>query len=107
MIADQTLSRIVTHRSPAVPDSSEVVSLPAIEGTYRRLDSPEVSLEDRVHRALAATGRRELAGVRIIAEGDRVTLTGRVPTYYMKQLAEHAAMCVEGISRVIGQLEVR
>jgi osmotically-inducible protein OsmY len=40
-------------------------------------------------------------------QGDVLTLRGVVPTFYFKQLAQEAAIRLQGVSRVDNQIEVR
>jgi osmotically-inducible protein OsmY len=56
----------------------------------------------------ALTARRDgrLRAVRVAAQNGQVFLAGEVPTYYAKQLAQHAAMSVEGVQRVHNELVV-
>jgi hypothetical protein len=48
-------------------------------------------------RALRATGYLSLRAVKASVSGRVVILQGRVPTYYMKQLAQAAAMDVADV----------
>ena len=56
----------------------------------------------------ALYGRRDgrLRAVRVAAQNGQVFLAGEVPTYYAKQLAQHAAMSVAGVCRVHNELVV-
>lgn len=59
-----------------------------------------------VRDALHLTGYGELRRVQVDCDGDSVTISGRVPTYYLKQLAQHAALEVPGIERIHNELHV-
>ena len=59
-----------------------------------------------VQAALRAQGDGRLHQVRVAAQNGQVYLAGEVPTYYAKQLAQHAAMSVPGVERVHNELVV-
>jgi osmotically-inducible protein OsmY len=71
--------------------------------TQSRVD---LHLAERVERSLRATGYPSLRALEISVCGRLVILRGRVPSYYMKQLAQAVAMTVPGIDRVDNDLEV-
>jgi hypothetical protein len=63
-------------------------------------------LAERVARALAATGYPSLRTLDVTA-GNRVAfLQGRVPSYYMKQVAQAVVLHVPGIRELRNELEV-
>jgi osmotically-inducible protein OsmY len=66
----------------------------------------DLSLAQRVERALRATGYPPLRAVNVSACGRLVILQGRVPSYYLKQLAQAAAMDVAGAGELRNELEV-
>ena len=79
------------------------------EFTQAGLTTPpvhEVELGAAVQAALRAQRDGRLCGVRAAAQGGQVFLAGEVPTYYAKQLAQHAAMSVAGVCRVHNELVV-
>ncbi len=59
-----------------------------------------------VQAALSARRDGRLRAVRVAAQDGQVFLTGEVPTYYAKQLAQHAAMSVASVRRVHNELVV-
>jgi osmotically-inducible protein OsmY len=63
-------------------------------------------LSQRVDRALRATGYAPLRGIQVIVDGDRVTLVGRVPSYFMKQVAQTTALAVTRTHQVCNDLDV-
>ena len=67
---------------------------------------PGHSLEDRVCHALSRQtqfiGRR----VEYRIESQQVILTGTVQTFFQKQMAQESLRRVEGIDRIVNQLEV-
>lgn len=66
----------------------------------------ELHLAVRVEHALHATGYWALRTIAVSVHGRSVTLAGRVPTYYLKQVAQAAALGVPGILQVRNALEV-
>ena len=76
-----------------------------------RLDTPETP-DERIQKALDAVfGIRVLPRfpgyVRAVAKDGAVTLVGRVPRLYDKQVAEHHARGINGVRRVDNRLELR
>jgi osmotically-inducible protein OsmY len=66
----------------------------------------ETALDDRVLRALERNpyvGRRRL---RFETCAGRVTLRGRVESYFQKQMAQEALRQVDGIAEIANELEV-
>lgn len=59
-----------------------------------------------VHRALIATDSGRLRSVSVKVCHGRVYLYGRVHTFYAKQIAQHVAMSVTGVQRVLNELTV-
>ena len=59
-----------------------------------------------VQRRLMQAGRPELRRVRVTAGPEGVRLQGRVPSYYLKQLAQASALAVEGVTAVRNELAV-
>jgi osmotically-inducible protein OsmY len=75
----------------------------------RRVPTPsaeDLRPDEAVERALRATGYRPLRGIRVTVEGRLVILRGRVPSYYLKQVAQTTAMAVPGVVQVRNDLEV-
>jgi osmotically-inducible protein OsmY len=52
-------------------------------------------------------GRVSLRGFRILVQGRGLILQGCVPTFYAKQLAQHAAMEISGLQIVANEIEVQ
>jgi osmotically-inducible protein OsmY len=72
-----------------------------------RTQSPEdLGLAERVERALRATGYGSLRAVEVSVHARVVILGGRVPSYYLKQVAQTTALAVPGAHRVRNNLEV-
>ena len=64
------------------------------------------AIQAAIQEALLLTGYGELRRVEVECDGDAVTISGRVPTYYLKQLAQNAALDVPGIERFFNELVV-
>ena len=66
------------------------------------------SLEDRrlVERALRATGYGSLRAVVVSVSAQVVILLGRVPSYYLKQIAQASALTVPGAHQIHNGLDV-
>lgn len=70
--------------------------------------SPPVDgrVETAARRALNGSGYRDLARVRCHAQGGTVVLSGRVASFYMKQLAQAVLLRLEAVAAVVNRLEV-
>jgi osmotically-inducible protein OsmY len=66
----------------------------------------DLHLSERVERALGATGRGPLRSIEITVHARFVILAGRVPSYYLKQLAQETALAVAGVQHVQNDLDV-
>jgi osmotically-inducible protein OsmY len=66
----------------------------------------DLRLAECVARALHATGHRPLYDVEVIVHERLVTLRGSVTSYYLKQVAQAAALAVPGAGRVRNELTV-
>jgi osmotically-inducible protein OsmY len=66
----------------------------------------DLRLAERVERALHASAYAALRGVRITVHARAVILAGRVPSYYLKQVAQTLALAVPGILQIQNGLEV-
>jgi osmotically-inducible protein OsmY len=66
----------------------------------------DLCLVERVERALRATGYSPLRAVEVSVRGQLVILRGRVPSYYMKQLAQAVAMGVAGTRELRNDVDV-
>ncbi|QJW94982.1 BON domain-containing protein [Frigoriglobus tundricola] len=63
-------------------------------------------LGEHVRRGLLATGHWLLRGVSVSVRDRTVTLRGRVPSYYLKQLAQTAALAAPGLLELRNELSV-
>jgi osmotically-inducible protein OsmY len=68
--------------------------------------SDDRQLAERVERALRATGYGSLTEVAVAVHVRLVVPGGRVPSYYLKQVAQATALSVAGVERVRNDLKV-
>lgn len=64
-------------------------------------------LHDQVVASLIGSGYAALAFIGCDVEQQRVILSGSVPSYHLKQLAQVCVQRVEGIGEIDNRLEVR
>ena len=64
------------------------------------------AVQTAIHEAFRLTGYGELRLLEVRFDGDVVTISGRVPTYYLKQLAQNIASNVPGSGRICNELRV-
>ena len=75
-------------------------------GLKRRIDLADEALAAKVRWSLEATGRHQLSQIQVAVQSGDVRLSGPVASYYLKQIAQHAVMSVEGVGRVDSCLSV-
>ena len=63
-------------------------------------------LAARVERALRATGYASLRSVAVSANAGVVIILGRVPSYFLKQIAQATALAVPGLQQIQNRLDV-
>lgn len=63
-------------------------------------------LQEAVHRALTGSGHRTLTAAKVRVDRGRVNLSGRVPSYYTKQIATAAVFNVSGVTGLSNGLSV-
>ena len=66
----------------------------------------DLRLAERVARALRATGYPALRTIDVTVSNRLVFLEGRVPSYYMKQVAQAVVLDVPGVRELRNDLEV-
>lgn len=69
-------------------------------------DDRDEVLAQRVQQALAATDADRLRPVFVEVSHNGVRLSGKVVSFYAKQLAQSVAMAVEGVHNILNQLDV-
>lgn len=63
-------------------------------------------LEMQVDEALRATGHLPLRYLEFTEDGGVVTLRGRLPSYYLKQIAQTVVLAIPGVDGVCDELDV-
>jgi osmotically-inducible protein OsmY len=63
-------------------------------------------LAERVEQALRATGHGALRRVEVSVNSRTVVLVGRVPSYYLKQIAQTTALAIPGAHQIRNRLDV-
>jgi osmotically-inducible protein OsmY len=76
-------------------DATTVLLMQALE---------DLRLADQVEHALRATGYAPLRGVEVTVQSRLAILRGRVPSNYLKQVAQEAAQAVPGVRQVRNDL---
>ena len=84
---------------PTSTDSKIAVSLDQVSLS-------DSDIETQIKEKLLFTQHAALRCVTYNIVGDTVVLYGRVPSYYLKQLAQVKVACVPGIERVDNRIEV-
>ena len=72
------------------------------------ISDPRVAIEDLVHRKLAESGYFSCRSRQISCEYHHgvLTLRGRVPSFYLKQMAQAVLKDIDGIERIDNQVDV-
>lgn len=65
-----------------------------------------VQLKQQVVEALCARGYRSMRDIDVVVSGGTVILRGRVPSYYVKQVAQAAVRSVRGVYELCNELDV-
>jgi osmotically-inducible protein OsmY len=68
--------------------------------------SPEDTLAARIAGAIERQTTGRVQSLRVEVNGDGVMISGRCQSFYMKQLAQHAAMQVAGAEVLTNRIEV-
>jgi osmotically-inducible protein OsmY len=102
----------------SMAQSAPLLTLPARERTDEEIDAArgvalllrqskeDLCLAECVERALRATGYGSLRGIEVTVHARLVILDGRVPSYYLKQVAQTTALAVPGVRQVRNDLDV-
>ena len=78
----------------------------AAQGTTLQQSQENLCLAEHVERALCATGYGPLRDIEVLVQAQLVILGGRVPSYYLKQVAQTTALAVAGARQVRNDLDV-
>ena len=62
---------------------------------------------DAAYRALRASGYGQLLSINVYCDHGRVTLQGRLPTFYLKQVAQSVLGRVDGIRDIDNDVTVQ
>lgn len=90
----------MTMTEPAVPRQFDLIRSKIL----KRDDVP--ALQIAVREAFIHAGYQELRGLDLTCDGETVTISGRVPTYYLKQLVQIIALAAPGVGRVNNEVHV-
>jgi osmotically-inducible protein OsmY len=79
---------------------------PLVSNPNVRSQKLDEQLLKRVTEVLRVSRYSSLCGISVIAHEGQVVLHGRVPTYYLKQLAQSATMSVHDVEAIKNNIEV-
>lgn len=71
-----------------------------------RLDTISDSILDKIRKGLRSSGHPMLRHVECDYHEGIVILRGRVPTYYLKQVAQSIVLSHSGVEELVNQIEV-
>lgn len=91
---------------PACKHSDEEVAVVHSTLMLQTQHLEDVRLAERIEFALHAKGYAPLRAVVVSVSARTVRLTGRVPSYYLKQMAQVTALAVPGTQHVHNGLDV-
>lgn len=74
--------------------------------TSKRAYRADSALQSRIQRELEDSGYDQLRNLGVMVDAGEVVLRGRLPSYYLTQLALTKAMRVEGVARVRNEIQV-
>ncbi|MGP0067302.1 MAG: BON domain-containing protein [Isosphaeraceae bacterium] len=86
--------------------SDEEKGSPRATASLHNESLEDCRLAERVECALRATGYGALGTVQVSVKARVVMLGGRVATYYLKQVAQEAALAVPGAHQIRNGLDV-
>lgn len=84
----------------------ENASCAEVEAAPRSMSRPDARMAARIERALRDTGYLSLRDLEIIVTEGLVVLRGRLPSYYLKQVAHATAGAVPGVAEILDELDV-
>lgn len=91
---------------PSQPSTAEEKDASRTSARLLTQGLEDVRLAERVEHALCATGYGPLRSVEVTVLDRLVVLGGQVPSYYLKQVAQTAALAVPGTHQVRNDLGV-
>ena len=69
-------------------------------------DAPDRQLENQIRRNLNAAGFVQLRRIDVAVDSGHATLSGQVARFYLKQLAQNAALSIDGITGIESRITV-
>jgi osmotically-inducible protein OsmY len=72
----------------------------------RKPSSQDCELENSVRSSLQKTGYHQLCRLDVAVEDGQVRLSGRLPQFYLLQLAQQAVMKTEGVMTLDHEIEI-
>ena len=90
---------VMTDRDVSHPRSVVPISAPAEEISLERAAAS-------IREELAASPYAPLRRVSCVLEGDTLILSGRVPSFYLKQLAQKSAIDHKAVEKIVNRIEV-
>ncbi len=107
MTESYVLSPLLTElREDAIVDFCHSSVRPIPGWPCSTADGTEHQLEDDLNHAFRMAGYAQLRGIGISYHNGRVVLQGRVPTYFLKQVAQSLASSLPGVQAVDNNIEV-
>lgn len=64
------------------------------------------ALHESIQEALSHAGHQEFRSLAFDCDGESITISGRVPTYYLKQLVQSIALAAPGVRQVNNDVRV-
>ena len=107
MMPNQTtfLFKIESHVSMDEKKSA-VKSIPESPGYSPETKSEPLSVVDQIRRTLSCLGYAQLNAVQCVLDGDEVLLTGKLDSFYLKQVAQSVAIKIPGVRNVRNEIQV-
>ena len=68
--------------------------------------SDDGALADSVRMSLRSTGYQQLLRIDVAVKDGHVKLSGRLGRYYLRQIAQQAAMTTDGVATIESQIEI-
>lgn len=70
------------------------------------ISTPDQRLVQTIQLALDKSSYLQLRGLEVRVDQERVHVRGRLPSYYLKQLATHIISEVPGVQSVVDEIDV-
>jgi osmotically-inducible protein OsmY len=83
-----------------------LVATPTNREIATKTRPPAIEIDRRVEDLFRRSGYLALRDVSCVAYGDVLYLRGRLPSYYLKQVAQEVAASVVGARRLVNIIEV-